>query len=852
MDRARSWMAAALLVAPLYAFAQPAELVSRPADADFFGGFGNANSGGLDACGFSGDGSRLVFFSSAFNLVPDDANATMDVFVHELGNPTLQLASRTSAGEQVDGFTAGSTISADGRYVLFESKAGNLGVVGAFQGFRRDLDTGTTIPISFAPDGSDLPNASPTDLSGDGNLALFTADDQAWLRDIAQGTTTRISDGIDGQGANDLVIRPRISADGTRVVFYSPATNLIVDDSNGLRDVFLHDLPLGTTSRIEGIGGAEPDGESELARISGDGAWIVFESDATNLVAMDTNGQRDIFLHEIQTGVTTRISEDANGIGGNVLSRRPSISEDGRFVVFESEADNLVPGLTGIERRLFLYDRQFDTLTRIAEDAAFPLSACVTSSGSTGWVAFATNDHPLLPPNLTHLQLILEPFTSSDPDGAGRGSDASVVVSRSDPGLPVNVGNGSSLRPALAAGGTHLVFRTDAGNLLGQSPGGTQIVRLDQATAALETASLGFDGEPAALAFPATKPSISADGNRVAFRSRATNLVVDDTNNAEDVFVRDLSLGQIARVSVSGTGEEADGGSDDPVISADGSTVAFHSDASNLVPDDTNGEADIFVRQLVGGVTERVSVNADGSQADEDSDNPDISGTGRFVVFASRPDLLNPGGPFITQQIWLRDRQLGITELISAKPGGQAGNGLSDQPRISANGRWVAFRSTADDLDPTFPVLPGTAIYLHDRQSGITSLISLDETGAPVPVDTSGTPRLAADGSAVLFQRFIDPGPGTDGHAPDRGAPDGTLYVFDRVAQTTTRVDPVTVDGAAPDELVEPAAIEPGGRVIYVVSVASNLVPGMINGEQDVYRIDLDAIFADGFEAPRP
>ncbi|NKI34761.1 hypothetical protein HFP89_06240 [Wenzhouxiangella sp. XN79A] len=842
------------LIAPVVAVAQPVQLVSAPVDPDFFDGFGNDNSGGIYSCGFSDDGSRLVFSSSASNLVPDDRNGTFDVFVHDLGDPGLQLVSRTSAGEQADDSTGGPTISGDGRYVLFDSRAGNLGVVGAFQGFRRDLDTGTTVPISFAPDGSDLPNADPMDLSGDGNLAVFMADDQVWLRDIAQGTTLRVSDGIDGQGADDLVSLPTISGDGSRVAFQSAATNLVVDDTNGERDIFLRDLSLGTTTRIEGIGGAEPDGESELARISGDGGWIAFESDATNLVALDTNGQRDIFLHEIETGITTRISEDVDGIGGNAPSRRPAISPDGRFVVFESEADNLLPGLTGIERRLHLYDRQSDTLTRFAADAAFPQTPCITSTGNEGWVAYRTTAHPLIPPEIGHLQLMLEPFSTATPTGAAR--EGTTVVSRASPPVPVPIGNGSSLKPAIAAGGAFLAFRSDAGNLIGASPGGTQIVRLNLATGALEVASLGFDGEPERLSFPASDPSLSADGNRLAFLSRSPNLVPGDTNNDEDVFVRDIAAGQIVRISVSSSGDEADADSLLPVLSADGSAVAFRSTASNLVPGDGNGDADIFVRELAAGITERVSVNIDGSEADARSENPDISGTGRFVVFSSRADLLNPGGPLGIEQVWLRDRQLGVTELISSTPSGEPGNGASNRPRISASGRWIAFRSSASDLDPAFPGVTGSSIYLHDRQSGVTSLVSVDEAGNPVPVDDSGTPRLAADGSAVLFRRFIDPGglPDDTGDEPTvaRADPEGTLYVYHRLDQATTRVDPITVDGAPPDDWLEPAAIEPGGRVIYVVSLASNLVPAMVNGEQDIYRIDLDAIFADGFETPQP
>jgi Tol biopolymer transport system component len=844
---ARAGVLLGALIGPLTAIAQPAELISRPPDPLFFEGFGNGNSGGIGDCRFADDGSRLTYSSMASNLVNDDSNGSRDVFTYDLGTGITRAVSRTSSGELADDVSGGPAINADGRYVLFESQAGNLGVTGSFQGFRHDLDTGISLPIGFAPDGSEFSAADPSDLSGDGRLAVFTADDQTWLRDIDAGTTQLITEGVDGQPADSFTTRPRISADGSLIVFYSPATNLVAGDGNGERDVFVHDVALGVTSRIEGIGGAEPDGESELVQISADGRWIVFESDATNLVALDTEGQRDIFLHDLQSGITSRISQDASGVGGNALSRRPSISQDGRFVVFESEADNLVPGLTGIERRLFLYDRQFDTLARIAADAPFPQSACVTSNGNSGWVAYQATEHPLIPARLRHQQLVLEPFTSSDPDRIIRGGSSPVVVSRSTPPLSVRVGTGNSQGLAQAAGGGYLAFRTNAGNLLETSPGGTQIVRLNTQTGGYEIASRGFDGEPAELAFPATAPSISASGERVAFLSRSANLVPGDTNNLEDVFVRDLAAGQILRASVASNGDEADGDSQLPTISADGSAVVFRSTASNLVTDDTNGDADIFLRQLGSGITERVSLAVDGSEPNERSDDPAISGNGRFIAFTTRADLLDPGGAAVSEQVWLRDRQLGTTELISARPDGQPANGISKRPALSASGRWVAFRSSATDIDPSFPAPPGDSIYLHDRQSGVTRLVSVDAEGNAVAVDTVEGPVLAIDGSAVLFRTFIDTG-GNKQNSPRGAPPEGSLFVHRVAEQVSTAVLPTTTDGQPPDAELVPAAIEAGGRILYLETAATNLVRAMAPPYLDVYRIDLDRIFGDGFE----
>lgn len=562
--------------------------------------------------------------------------------------------------------------------------------------------------------------------------------------------------------------------------------------------------------------------------------------------------------------VTIRLSEDSNGSGGNGLSRNVAISADGRFAIFESEADNLVSGLVGQETRLFLYDRNFDTLVRVAEFTEVPFQPCIHNTGSEGWIAYGAKAHPLIPEFIQHRQIVIEPFESFDPDRESsavaearpidRGGEQAAIITRIDPSLPVEVGNGDSLDPDLAGSGRFVVFRTSAGNLFGESPGGTQIVRVDRLTGDLELASLSDGGEPADDRWPPFKPSTDANGKRVAFLTRASNLVAGDTNDLEDVFVRDLELGQIARISVGNSDEEANGPSDNPVISANGGSVAFQSEASNLVADDTNGRRDIFVRDFDSPFLERISISSKNQEFDEHSEFPDINASGRFVVFASSGNLPGGTGPITNDQIWLRDRQAGTTELISATADGEPGNGNSDWPKISANGRWIAFRSTASNLDPDFADVQGSSIYLHDRQSGASKLVSLDREGQPVPVLTGNLvegPILAPDGSAVLFQRFIVPD-GTDEVSGLQGSdPEGTIYLFDRVNQQSTIIEPITTDALPPDEQLLPAAVEPGGRVIYLVSNARNLIPGMVTDHSDIYRIDLDfdRLFKDRFRA---
>ena len=196
------------------------------------------------------------------------------------------------------------------------------------------------------------------------------------------------------------------------------------------------------------------------------------------------------------------------------------------------------------------------------------------------------------------------------------------------------------------------------------------------------------------------RTTVSADGRFVAFVSDATNLVPGDTNGKQDVFVRDRQTGSTERVSVSTAGVQGDGDSFVPMISADGRFVAFASEADNLGPDDTNGYGGVFVRDRQLGITERISISAAGAQGDDGSDWPSISANGRFVAFHSYATNLAPNDTNGYPDVFVRDRQLGITERINVSTAGDQGDDRSGYPSISADGRFVAFHSYATNLVP--------------------------------------------------------------------------------------------------------------------------------------------------------
>jgi Tol biopolymer transport system component len=191
---------------------------------------------------------------------------------------------------------------------------------------------------------------------------------------------------------------------------------------------------------------------------------------------------------------------------------------------------------------------------------------------------------------------------------------------------------------------------------------------------------------------------LSADGRYVAFSSEATNLVAGDTNAAEDIFIHDRQTGQTSRVSVATGGVQANDLSRDVTLSADGRFVAFGSWATNLVPNDTNGAAEVFVHDRQTGQTTRVAVASDGAEANSFSFEPHLSADGRLVAFFSDATNLAPGDNGFYGDVFIHDRQTGKTSRLSIASDGGNANAMSSGPILSADGRRVVFISAASNL----------------------------------------------------------------------------------------------------------------------------------------------------------
>ncbi len=394
---------------------------------------------------------------------------------------TTQRVSLSSAGRQANGGSLEAMIAADGRYVVFTSFASNLirrDTNRESDVYVRDLRNGTTRRVSVGPHGRQIAESWFPSISADGRYVAFRSlallppeqgyvDGSIYVRDRVAKTTRLVSMSSAGVPANDASVFSLISRDGRVVVFESKATNLVPGDTNGIPDVFLRDLARGTTVRLSvSSTGAQGTGGTTFPQpgfaISGNDRYVAFLAEATNLVRHDTNGVSDVFVRDRVTHTTTRVSVGAGGVQANgATAGGVSISGDGRYVAFASQASNLVPGDTNDVSDVFVRDRVRHTTVRIS--------------------------------NAAH-------------------------------------GGSGAYSPAISPDGRIVAYVSE------NADGLAVIVAYDRATGQTRRISVGRNGGVPNLS--SELPSISADDRWIAFSSYASNLVAGDTNRTTDVFVR--------------------------------------------------------------------------------------------------------------------------------------------------------------------------------------------------------------------------------------------------------------------------------------------------------------------------
>ena len=665
----------------------------------------------------------------------------------------------------------------NGRYVLFASRANNLvptnadGPVPSYvalDAYLRDRLAGTTtlVSVSTNADGADG-DSLPTGISTNGQYAIFesTADNltpgatnlikNVLVRDVINGITTLVSVSTNGGGGNGNSYDSSITPDGRYVVFTSEAYNLAPGGTNGVTGVFVRDLKNGTTA-VASTGAlvATQPSVSASPEITPDGRFVTFYSTATNLVPGVTS-IGEVYVRDLVAGTTIWASTNARSLYQSIfgqvngISCEPVISANGQFIAFEVESSN------SLVSPAIVLQVNLQNLTNImvstnalpppAYDQDSSYMAMTPDGVSIAYLAYYTNQRS----NTSITNTIVYCWNSQS------GTNFPVTVDMTT-GLPAP---GSCGDPAFSSSGGFLTFFSTATNLTAiQSYGENHLYLWNLQTAALEMVDtdtngveVGFSSEP--------DSAVSDDGSVVAFDLSTNNarLAPNDSNRGSEVFACNPATHSVELISGCLLPSLTPNNFVEfypSCVSTNGRYVAFSSEANNLLDNTTNEYREIFVRDLLLGTNILVSADLNGFPATILSIEPCISGNGRYVVFSSFATNL-VAGVFSNniENIFVRDLQTGTSTLVSSNINGApfvCGNGNSDTPSISCDGRFILYQSQSTNVSTGLPVpSPGARnLILRDQQLATNYALTSGKTTPPPGVLSA---CMTPDGHYVAF-----------------------------------------------------------------------------------------------------
>ena len=798
---------------------------------------------------------------------------------------TIELISKADPVPDSFGTSFSLGMSADGRYVLFQSDAPNLvpGQVddnGLPDLFLRDRTAGTTTLISHQagkpnvaghpiPQFSSLSFSLAAGISADGRYVVFTS---AWkdllpgpatdgslnvfLYDRVNGTTTLISHaaGDPAATADGMANGVRISADGNYVLFSHSGTNLVAGQTPSATgaycNVFLYHRPSGSLTLISHLSGAPAmgaNGNSLAAEISADGGYLVFVSGATDLIpGLAASPGSSVFLYQRATSAVTLVSHAAGSplVPGNGESYLPEISADGRWIAFLSRATNLIAGQVPSSvlsaSDAFLYDRISGSLRLVSHTTASP-----QTPGTVGFVALSADgryvafDSPA--PDLVPGQVNLA--AGSNVFVYDRAADATSLVSHSQGSVTTSSSPPGSMEPSVSADGRYIAYTSSAVDLVPRqtdTQGGSDTFVYDQVARTTVLASHVRASLTTAANAGSQSALISGDGSVVAFSSYATDLAGGqfDLNGFQDLFLFERKSAEVTALSEAAPDVPAvtpDGPSLVGGISADGRYVVFNSWGLGLIPGqiETRGTVPVYLRDRTTGKTTLLTRSDSSPPSATSGSLPALSADGNFAAFIGSLGL----------EIYDRAADaLILANHLPGSPGQPDGGEPLSRPAFSADGRYVAYACFSCHLVPGQqdggPSSRNTInIFLFDRVTGANTLVS-HASGLPATTGDADSqePQISADGRFVVFHSAA-----TDLADGQAGTADPlNIFLFDRTTGTVTLVNHTAGSPTSASGLSFDPTISADGRWIAYRSLATDLVPGQIdaNGVTDVFLYD--------------
>jgi Tol biopolymer transport system component len=813
------------------------------------------------------DGRSVLFASSAENLlivgtngpVPPRLNRPLNVYLRDRFAATTTLVSvDVTGGSGGNANSLPKGISTNGEWVLFESFASNL-------------------------------------VPGDTNNVS-----DVFVRDVVKGTTLLVSASTNGSVGNGSSKNAVLSPDGRYVAFASRASNLVPGDTNRLQDVFVRDLQTGTTT-LASFGSVtskvgNPSGNSDLPVITPDGRFVTFSS--SNSRAPNQGLWDEIYRRDLVAGTTIWVSADASNVVRSALGYTKvtafnhAMSDDGQAIVYEASQDagstavllryDAATGLTltihtnaanatvaaggldmtpdgvkvafianagdnsGRSTSILVWDAEQGTIMLASGDLTNGVpefsDASAPALDQTGrYVAFLSSTQGLVTNALrsgTHIYVRdLQAGTTAlaDEDAAGVGSGVALAGS-----------------PSINPGGRLVAFNAPDGTLVPEDHNGSYDVfvrdLVSRTNELISAATAGLESLTANGFSTLSPGSVSGDGRFVAFRSPATDLVTGQFDGYLNIFLRDLVLQTNILLSVNTNSLPGNANSTEPVISADGSRVAFTSSDSDLVPGINTNLQNVFVRDWRNGITTLVSANATGQGGGNyHSYSPVISGDGRFVLFSSQAGNLVSGMSGSGPWLFLRDLQANQTYALHRYSVKNAS--------MTPDGHFVAFAAsssglTTEDSIYVWDTLAAARVYTNTFTQGQTTAVAISPDGQKVICALGGTVSQlkafdrAANTNWVIAPYLLASKPGLRFSADGRWvtyATQGNLglvFLYDFSTGNVQLISQAFASGVPPNGASDAPDISADGRFIAYHSAASNLVPGDTNDVPDVFIYD--------------